>query len=431
MNVLNKIAATPTLAVYLFLWNLLDILVHVNRYLIEFPRITGNIIGLLMAVIILGLSSNAYKKYILAAGYSSIVIVNLFHAPSYGVEAFVSIFIGFSLLLIGRVTQIEFATWHVRKHVNDIYKKPIFLHSWFLLPVVILSVLIIFPIGHTLYDPYGYQYTSLEQTDTDEDIGVPVITDGLLVAFFGLDDTLPRAANNFVMGSDGMDGMPVIFSDEVDLSSVQAGDFQVTMESGELGYVHGVTFAPAVDEGELRTVLLTGFYGSTDDPAVMVEIVGNLYSMDRSINFKGSFIEVVPLLDGPTLVLAELVPESMWRETQGQRPSRNTYTGSGVPDNPEIKQVVRVTWSGGIRLENGDEPGDADLQKYVVTVRAGDGTMRQISPIAFGDLFDNDNNHLLALDTPDEVVSVMAIEGWVVDPNHDLNPETTVNINSS
>ena len=72
-----------------------------------------------------------------------------------------------------------------------------------------------------------------------------------------------------------------------------------------------------------------------------------------------------------------------------------------------------------------------DLQKYVVTVRAGDGTMRQISPIAFGDLFDNDNNHLLALDTPDEVVSVMAIEGWVVDPNHDLNPETTVNLNSS
>ena len=37
-------------------------------------------------------------------------------------------------------------------------------------------------------------------------------------------------------------------------------------------------------------------------------------------------------------------------------------------------QVVRVAWAGGVVLENGDEPSDAERQLYTVTVEAAGGT---------------------------------------------------------
>jgi hypothetical protein len=61
-----------------------------------------------------------------------------------------------------------------------------------------------------------------------------------------------------------------------------------------------------------------------------------------------------------------------------------------------------------------------------VTVEASNGSTREINPIAFADLHDNDNNHLLCLDTEDHPISITFQEGILVDPNHDLNPETSI-----
>jgi hypothetical protein len=61
-----------------------------------------------------------------------------------------------------------------------------------------------------------------------------------------------------------------------------------------------------------------------------------------------------------------------------------------------------------------------------VTVRAADGTQRDISPVALADLGDGDNNHLLCLDTADTPVSVAFPAGVLTDPNDDLNPATSV-----
>lgn len=61
--------------------------------------------------------------------------------------------------------------------------------------------------------------------------------------------------------------MPVIFSTEIDYTTLQAGDFLVTKESGAKGHVHCVSLVPATDAGELRTVLLIGEFGNADaDP---------------------------------------------------------------------------------------------------------------------------------------------------------------------
>ena len=91
------------------------------------------------------------------------------------------------------------------------------------------------------------------------------------------------------------------------------------------------------------------------DPPARVEIVGNLHSIDSTVNFKGAEIMVTPLEPGPSLVFAEIVPQDEWR--LGDKGS--SQRGTGCPAKG-VKQIVRVAWDGGVKLENGDEPGDAE-----------------------------------------------------------------------
>jgi hypothetical protein len=134
----------------------------------------------------------------------------------------------------------------------------------------------------------------------------------LLSAFFGLDNGLPRLTSlGLCRGADKADGMPVIFDREVDVPTLQAGDFRVRTRSGHMGTLRCVTLKPAIDAGELRTVLLVGDFGSApSDPPVSVEIVGTVYSADHRVNYKSARITVTALEAGPTLVLAEAVPAS-------------------------------------------------------------------------------------------------------------------------
>lgn len=124
----------------------------------------------------------------------------------------------------------------------------------------------------------------------------------LLSAFYGLEDALPQTANQGIgEGAGGADGMPAIFSHEIDPHTLQPGDFRITTASGARGKIRWVTLAPADDRGELRTVLFAGHYGSIDDPPLKLEVIGNLLSLDRSLNFKGASVAVTPLEDGPVI----------------------------------------------------------------------------------------------------------------------------------
>ncbi|MEO1291525.1 MAG: hypothetical protein AAFV62_01625 [Pseudomonadota bacterium] len=268
--------------------------------------------------------------------------------------------------------------------------------------------------------------TSRDLTDTTADATLPRESRGrsaeLLSAFFGLDNALPRASRLICRGAPGKDGMPVIFSTEIDHTTMQAGDFQVTTESGDIGQMHCVTLLPATDAGELRTVLLVGEFGdAATDPPARVEIAGHLRSIDGALDFRGAHIDVTPLGPGPSLVMAEVADAAAPNLGLGMRRTR----GSRCPTEG-VLQAVRVVWAGGITLENGDEPGDAERDLYRVTVRANDGTSRDISPAALADLGDGDNNHLLCLDTADAPVSVSFPAGIFTDPNNDLNPATSV-----
>ena len=247
----------------------------------------------------------------------------------------------------------------------------------------------------------------------------------LLSAFFGVDGGLVPALRFLLCPfASGKDGMPVIFSHELDVASVQAGDFRVVSRGGAVGSVSCTTFSPASDAGELRTVLLAGEFGSATDQPVSVEVVGNVLSKDGSVNFAGTKVSVVPLEDGPDIALATVVPEAEWRV--GTQATRLPWGGgSGCP--PGTRLGVRVTWEGGVTRPDGSDANDDDRRRYEVVFMDATGKSRR-TPTSLADMGDNDNNHLLCFDAAGDPRGVRFPAGFLTDPRGDLNPETSAPI---
>jgi hypothetical protein len=275
----------------------------------------------------------------------------------------------------------------------------------------------------TNYDMEDSPVSQLASTDPQEE------SSELLSAFFGFNSEAPFISNFFVCrGAAGKDAMPVVFSHELDLKTLQAGDFKVVRSDGVQGELLCVTPAPAFDSGELRTMLLVGKFGSSSNQPERVEIIGNLLSSDNRINFKGKTIKVIPLEDGPSIVRAEHVPKEEWY--LGRRATFFPFGGgSGCPVG--TMQIVRVVWNGGITKPGGDEVDEVERKSYSVTIRDNDGSVSTISPFALGDLGDGDNNHKLCLDVEGTPLKVYFPEGLVTDPRDDLNPETSIKISGS
>jgi len=247
----------------------------------------------------------------------------------------------------------------------------------------------------------------------------------LLSAFYGLDDAIPFIASYRICGEFGhTDGMPVMFSKELDLSTMQAGDFLVTLADGQALNVGCATPAPAEGAGELRTMLLVGDFGSINNQPVTVKITGHILSADQKTNFNGASVDVTPLEAGPFLVLAEPVPESAWelgKEATGLR----FGGGDGCPVG--TTQIIRAVWAGGVTKPGGDEVDDLERSSYSVFVEGDEGLL-EVTPFAIGDLGDGDNNHELCLDTDSRAIRVEFPENLMTDPREDLNPATSITV---
>ena len=240
----------------------------------------------------------------------------------------------------------------------------------------------------------------------------------LLSAFFGLDNAIPFAINILCFGAAGDDGMPVVLSHRISSDSLRPEQFQITTRSGQLKTPECATLRPAGDPGERRTVLLIGEFGNADtDPPEVVTIVEDLLSdMAAPLNFKGQSVEVTPLSEGPSMVLAESVDREEWAVDR---------RGTQCPSEG-VRQIIRVTWNGGVRLANRDEPGDAEKGLYSIKMEPEQGESYITHPIAIAELGDNDNHHFLCLDTDDKASAVSFPSGHFIDPNRDLNPDTSV-----
>ena len=244
-------------------------------------------------------------------------------------------------------------------------------------------------------------------------------------AFFGLDDALPEVVNVICPGGAGMDGMPVVFTRELDGETIQASDFVVTTAGGASQVPSCATPLPSGESNENRTVLLVGDFGDAiADPPVRLDIVGSLQTepdaSGRSVDLEGTaFAPVTPLEAGPFLVFAERM-EGDEREL-GNPPAIGV--GAGCPvDGTE--QVVKVVWAGGVKALSGEELGDAERVRYRVILEDGS----EIVPFALADLHDQDNNHDLCLDDARRPIRVEMEAGTVIDPGGDANPATGVEV---
>lgn len=272
---------------------------------------------------------------------------------------------------------------------------------------------------------------STEADDTTDLAAFPDRTQeegGLLSAFYGLDDGVPFLASYRICNTWGLkDGMPVVFSKEVDVATVQAGDFSVTLADGTVVPAVCATPAPAEDLGEFRTILLLGDFGSGANQPVTVEITGHIISLDHSSDFKGTKVQATPLEDGPFLVHAEVVAEADWEI--GKQATRLPF-GGGDACPGSSAQVVRAVWAGGVTKPGGDEVDDLERAAYKVIVEAEAGEEAIITPFALGDLSDGDNNHELCLDVDRKVLRIEFPAGLMTDPRDDLNVATSIAVSS-
>ena len=237
------------------------------------------------------------------------------------------------------------------------------------------------------------------------------IQDVLVSAFFGLDNALP---SQFLCNQQAglLDGMPVNFKFPLDASSLSETDFEVLDSLGNIHTPICVTMAPANENGENRTVLLLGEFGTAvTNPPVEVRVVGDLFTTDTSlgesacseiINLNGvTTTNVIPLADGPSLFFAQRI--------DGNLNECNTGT-----------QTVQVAWNGGVTPYISDDT-ESDLFQYYVGYTESSGVLTPHIPISIADINDNDNFHQLCFSTSDEIVKISMMANTVEDPNHDPN----------
>ena len=243
--------------------------------------------------------------------------------------------------------------------------------------------------------------------------------DTLVSAFFGLDNALPGLLCN--QPGSLLDGMPVNFQFPLDASSLSETDFEVLDELGNVHAPNCALLAPANENGENRTVLLLGEFGTAvSNPPVEVRIVGELFTAEtfsgesacsEVINLNGmTTTNVVPLADGPSLFFAQKMEGDL------------NECDSGA-------QTIQVAWNGGVTpYISGDD--ESDLFQYYTGYSDSSGVLVAHAPISIADINDNDNFHQLCFPSTDEIVKISMLANTVEDPNHDPNLYSEIDVST-
>ena len=242
----------------------------------------------------------------------------------------------------------------------------------------------------------------------------------LLSAFFGLDNAMPQKSIGIWSKAPGKDGMPLVFSHEIDPATLSPNLFQIATQKGEKMTVPFSSFKPAIEEFELRTILLIGEFGNApDNEPKEVEIIGDLKTRDGQ-NLKGQKIEVTPLKDGPFMSYAEYFSLDKYY------PFREKGVGCDCPKT-ETEKVVRIVWAGGVKATDGNELGEKQLTSFTISLIQHSDTIK-VHPFHIADIDDNDNNIDLCIKEEGIPILVEAKENIAIDPRGDKNPKTKMKI---
>ena len=242
----------------------------------------------------------------------------------------------------------------------------------------------------------------------------------VLSAFFGLDNALLLGTVGLSWKAPGKDGMPVVFSHELNPTTLEASDFKIKTTKGNLFDVEVVTLRPAIEAFELRTVLLIGEFGNhPDDEPVEVTIIGDLLARSGQ-NFKSQKVSVTPLEKGPFLSYAE------YFKLGDSYPYVEEGRGCDCP-REKTNMVVRTVWAGGVRALNGEELGTKELENFRVHLQMGKDTL-WVHPFQIADIGDNDNNIDLCIDKEGIPIKVSVKAHTAIDPRDDGNDFTSLEV---
>jgi len=179
--------------------------------------------------------------------------------------------------------------------------------------------------------------------------------------------------------------------------------------------------APANENGENRTVLLIGEFGTAiTNPPVEVRIVGDLFTTDtlpgesacsEIINLNGvTTTNIISLDDGPSLFFAQRIDDNL-------------------NECNSVTQTIQVAWDGGITpYISGDT--ESDLFQYYIGYSDSSGVLIPHLPISIADINDNDNFHQLCFSTSDKIVKISMMANTVEDPNQDPNLYSEIDVSS-
>lgn len=228
----------------------------------------------------------------------------------------------------------------------------------------------------------------------------------ILSSYYGLDE-LPRQIVILCqgLGSLGEDGMPVIFSEQIDDESLTPEMFAVQTADSSWATPTCATLRPADEPLERRTVLLAGPFGTIDAQPLGVEVVGDLLDVEGK-TLKGLRSGITPLESGPSVLLAERF-DPLTEGLRGECPDATT-------------QVVQMTWEGGVTGPDGSALAEPQRQAVTVSLENGEN----VTPIALAD-DDPDNFVHACLQADSPAVSVTVAAGYFHDPGDDANPATS------
>jgi|GEM_PF-1694531 len=295
------------LPILLIVWNLIDIGVHIAVDMVEPLRISGNVVGLVVAgIVLLGLLKT-YQQYLIGLAIIAVIALNAIDSALHGFLAPMLIFVGVSILLLLLIMQSVFSETTTE---NVDKKRPFYLRWWMSIPATLVGIAIVVLVGEPASSPiapltqlhngrlvaadyWGDEPLILSAGMGFEGIiGLPDVTEetvretggswyGSVTCTSGAEPSIANYTST--SASDGVarlfkgfseydDGLPIVFSWPVATETFDLTDFQFTLNTGDIVYPNSAGMWPNWELNERNVVVVFGDFGnrglSSEDDAI-------------------------------------------------------------------------------------------------------------------------------------------------------------------
>ncbi|MEO1290291.1 MAG: hypothetical protein AAFV93_21275, partial [Chloroflexota bacterium] len=291
-NTSRKIQWLPIL---LIIWNILDIAVHIAVDMVEPLRIAGNIVGLVVAVIVLMDLVKSYQPIILGLATIAVIILNATESALHGYLVPMLLFVGVSVLLLLLMTQRAFA------ESNTFSKRemsPFYLRWWISIPATLVGIAIVALVGEQvqlgpLAQLHNGQLVAADYWREEPMIlsagmgfegiiGLPEVNEetvreaggswyGSVSCISGEEPSTGAFTSAATTNQVGIlykgkaeygDGLPIVFSWPVASETVDLTDFQFTLNNGDVVFPDSIGMWPNWELNERNTVVAFADFGN-------------------------------------------------------------------------------------------------------------------------------------------------------------------------